>query len=245
MHRADPRLKLLACLLLVVLGFSASDWGQLALVGGACLLAAWQAHLRPHSLWRLCWLLRWLLLFTLLMHLLLSPGRTLWGTSWLSLDGLLTGIFVCGQILVAVTTSAMLAMTTSTSELTGAFGWFVSPLSRAGLRTDEWQGLLKLSLDFIPVIREEMQGRAPAGSRRSAGTAAEPPRGRWARWSRDLQGLLLRLADRGDRLAHELAARADGPPVGSALAPLLPMARRDLGFAVFLVLVVFCYWMAG
>jgi len=39
-HRADPRLKLLACLLLVVLGFSASDWGQLALVGGACLLAA-------------------------------------------------------------------------------------------------------------------------------------------------------------------------------------------------------------
>jgi energy-coupling factor transport system permease protein len=245
LHRADPRLKVLACLLLVVLCFAAADWTQLAVVGVLSSVAVWSAAPRDGSLWRLCWMLRWLLLFTLLMHLLLSPGRTLWGTSWLSLDGLLTGTFVCLQMLLAVATSAMLAMTTSTESLAGTFGWLTQPLSRVGCRTREWQRLLLLSMDFIPVIRNEMRKASMAGT---AGNAAIPPPGRmglWTTWMQKLQGLLLHLADHGDSIAHRLAADEDSLPLPSGLSPLLPMARHDQGFSAVMALATLCYWLAG
>jgi energy-coupling factor transport system permease protein len=245
LHQTDPRLKVLACLLLVMLCFAASGWEQLATVGVASLIAVWLAAPRGGSIWRLCWLLRWLLLFTLLMHVLLSPGRTLWGTSWLSLDGLLSGTFVCMQMLLAVVTSAILAMTTSTASLTGAFGWFAQPFSRFGCPTREWQRLLLLSMDFIPLIRDEMRA---ASSANADDTAGIPPTGRpglWESWMQKVQGVLLRLADRGDSLAHRLAADEESLPLPSTLPPMLPMARSDQGFSAVVVLTVVCYWLAG
>ncbi len=245
LHQTDPRLKVLACLLLVMLCFAASGWVQLAIVGVASSIAVWLAAPRDGSLWRLCWLMRWLLLFTLLMHVLLSPGRTLWGTRWLSLDGLLSGTFVCMQMLLAVVTSAILATTTSTASLTGAFGWFTQPLSRFGCRTGEWQRLLLLSMDFIPVIRDEMRAASSANADDKAGI---PPAGRlglWELWMQKVQGVLLRLADRGDSLAHRLAADEDSLPRPSTLPPLLPMARYDRGFSAVMVLMIVSYWLAG
>jgi energy-coupling factor transport system permease protein len=246
LHRADPRLKVMASLLLVVLCFAAANWVQLAAVAAASSLAAWSGAPRDGSLWRFCWMLRWLLLFTLLMHLLLSPGRTLWGTSWLSLDGLLTGAFVCTQMLVAVVISALLAMTTSTASLAGTFGWFVQPLSRIGCRTGEWQSLLLLSLDFIPVIRDEL--RAAGNGENNPGDGRPPaPSGRtgpWMKWLQSLQGLLWRLADHGDTIARRLAADEDVPS-RPELPPLLPMAHQDRGVSAFMALAVFCYWLAG
>jgi energy-coupling factor transport system permease protein len=235
----------MACLLLVVLCFAASDWTQLATVGVASSVAVCLSAPRDGSLWRLCWLLRWLLLFTLLMHLLLSPGRTLWGTSWLSLDGLLTGIFVCMQMLLAVVTSAMLAMTTSTESLAGTFGWLTQPLSRIGCRTKEWQRMLLFSMDFIPTIRDEMR---VASMTENTVDATIPPSGRmglWSTWMQKLQGLLLRLTDRGDSIAHRLVLNPDSLPLPPDLSPLLPMARHDQGFSAVMTLTALCYWLAG
>lgn len=241
LHRADPRLKLPASLLLVMLGFAAANWQQLAAIGVVSLLAASAAAPRDGTLWRFCWKLRWLLLFTLLMHLLLTPGRTLWGTSWLSLDGLLTGVFVCTQILVAIATSVLLGMTTSTDDLAGAFGWYVRPLSLAGCRTEEWQGLLKLSLEFMPVVREELRaaGTGPAAP------AARDLRGRWRRWTLTLQEVLMRLVDRGDSLARRLAAGEIDLPGLAESPPLLPLSRYDQGLIAVVSLAILVYWQAG
>lgn len=245
LHRTDPRLKVIACLLLVVLCFAASDWTQLATVGVASSMAVWLAAPRDGSLWRLCWLLRWLLLFTLLMHLLLSPGRTLWGTSWLSLDGLLTGIFVCMQMLLAVVTSTMLAMTTSTDSLAGTFGWLTQPLSRVGCRTKEWQSMLLFSMDFIPVIRDEMRVVNMAENTVEATSPSSVRMGGWHTWMQQLQGVLLRLADRGDSIAHRLAGGEDLRSLVADLPPLLPLARHDQGFTAVMALATLCYWLSG
>jgi energy-coupling factor transport system permease protein len=245
LHRADPRLKVMACLLLVVLCFAAASWMQLAAVGVVSALAICLAAPGDGSLWRLGWLLRWLLLFTLLMHLLLSPGRTLWGTSWLSLDGLLTGTFVCTQLLLAVLTSAMLAMTTSTESLAGTFGWFAKPLSRLGCRTGEWQRLLLLSMDFLPVIRNEVRDARMLANDPDVKQTPPRRRGSWTRWLLQLQGVLGRLADHGDRIAHHLAADGDGLRLPPDLPPLLPLARLDLGFTAIMALACLSYWLAG
>ena len=245
LHGADPRLKILSCLLLVVLCFAASGWAQLAAVGVSVAVVGRLAALPAASVGRLCWMLRWLLLFTLLMHLLLSSGRTLWGTSWLSFDGLLSGSFVCTQMLLAFVVSAMLAMTTSTTSLAYALGWFLQPLRRFGCQTVEWQQLFLHTMDFIPIIQQEMQGINASDASNRALSVPPARGGRWSAWVQKLSRLLLRLVDRGDALARHLANSGTISAEPAGLSPLLPMAGHDRVFAATTGLMLIAYWLAG
>lgn len=244
LHRLDPRLKVLTSLLLVMLAFAASTWLQLIVLAVALMFAVWTIAPLAGQILGLCWRLRWFLLFTLLLHLLLSPGRTLFGTGWLSLDGLLSGLLVCVQMLIAVVAVTLLAMTTSTAQLAGTFGWFVRPLQWLGCRTDEWQRLLLLSLDFIPVVQEEMRATmTPDGNH--SGTVLKNAGGLWSAWSQKLHGLLVRLVARSDVLAHRLAAKELPCAAPAALAPLTPVALQDQFIILTVTLVIFCYWIIG
>ncbi|MCK4507136.1 MAG: hypothetical protein KAU27_01245 [Desulfuromonadales bacterium] len=245
MHKLDPRVKVLSCLLLVVLAFAATGWAQLFTLIVSASIVFWLVPALTSSTWRLCWLLRWLLLFTLLMHLFFSPGRTLWGLSWLSLDGLLMGVFVSVQMLLAIIVSALLAITTSTKSLAGTFGWFVQPLQWMGCRTEEWQKLLLLTMDFIPVVQTEIRRTSKPESACSADSMQATKVSRWSVWAQKLQDLLARLVDRGDTVAHRIAANEDTCHLPAALTPLLPLALLDQLFSLVVALVITCYWLAG
>jgi len=243
-HRLDPRIKVLSSLTLVVLTFAASDWMQLAILlvvaAGALLVISPYAWL----VLRVCLMLRWLLLFTLLMHLLLSPGRTLWGLSWLSLDGLRLGFFVCVQIALAAMTTTTLAITTRIEDLSAAFGWFVQPLSRLGCRTDDWQKIVLLALGFIPVVREEMdlsiRSEADCSSARDHGW-----KGRWSAFCTKMQAFTERMLIRGDTMAHEIAANDNSCRISYALSSIWPLSLPDRYIVITMMLIIACHWLAG
>lgn len=244
LHRVDPRLKVFSCLLLVALSFSASGWIELGPVFLAVLLAAW--FVRPFSfrIPRLLWMLRWLLLFTLLLYLFFSSGRTLWGISWLSYDGLLIGTRVCLQVALAVAASALLAMTTSSVELSLAFGWFVRPLGWLGFRTTDWQRMILLALDFVPLVYAEINASSQAVNP-SGDHNAGFRRSRFYRFAKELHRLIFRLVDRGDEIAHRMAVNADGRADQQSLSPFLPLALLDQLFIFTLCLATFVFWLAG
>lgn len=242
LHKLDPRVKVFACLVLVVLSFAAAGWMQLFFILAIVALAAWSIGPLSRQILRLFWLLRWLLLFTLLLHLFLSPGRTLWGLSWLSFDGLLTGVFVCLQMLLAVAVSALLGLTTTTDSLSHAFGWFVQPLGLLGCRINEWQKILMLALDFVPLVHAEIRS---SGQAEGATTAKHPPadkQGRFANWGNSLHRLIFRLVDRGDEIALSLTDSASAS-TQNVLSAFLPMALLDQYFSLAVCLVIFSYWL--
>lgn len=245
LHRLDPRVKVLSCLLLVILSFAATDWIKLFPIVVAIVLAVWLTSPEFSSLWRVCRMLRWLLLFTLLMHLLFSSGRTLWGVGWLSLDGLLTGLFVCVQMLMAVVASALLAITTSTETLSGTFGWFVQPLQLLGCKTREWQKVLLLTMDFMPIVQEEIHACSSSDVENHTVSTLQNGIGRWSAWTMKLHGLVLRLLDRGDMIANRIAADDLPPHLGAGLPTLMPMALHDQLFSLTITLVVITFWLAG
>jgi len=234
----------LSSLTLVVLTFTASDWVQLAIlviVASVALL-----EISPHA-WlvlKTCFMLRWLLLFTLLMHLLLSPGRTLWGMSWLSFDGLCLGGFVCVQIVLAAMMTAILAITTTIEDLTAAFGWFVQPLSRLGCRTDDWQKILLLALGFIPVVHEEifLSGRSQDNSSAEQGPDGK---GRWSVFSSKMQVFTERMLARGDTMAHVIAAGDNSCCLPSALPSIRLLSLLDRYFITAMMLIMACHWLSG
>jgi energy-coupling factor transport system permease protein len=243
LHRLDPRIKVLSSLTFVVLTFSARGWLPLTVLLAATGLALWPVVQETAMIVRLCLRLRWLLLFTFLMHLLFSPGRTLWGLSWLSFDGFLTGSFVCLQILLALIIASLTAMTTSHESLVGTFGWLTSPLQSLGCETDEWQRIFQLTLGFIPIVQEEFNAAA-TGAKASPADSSPDGTKRWSRWWMIIQQGIERLLRRGDDAAHELAAEP-GPGRLSQLPPLLPLSASDYGFATAMIVVLALYWLAG
>ena len=245
LHRLDPRVKVLSCLALVVLSFGAAGWMQLLSVLAAVALAVWSIKSFSRRILRLFWLLRWLFLFTFLLHLFLTPGRTLWGLSWLSFDGLLSGAFVCLQMLLAVAASALLGITTTTESLAQAFGWFVRPLRWLGCRTGEWQKTLLLSLDFIPVVHAEIRTSGQAEIRSSDTLALDASQGHFTAWGKRLHDLIFRLVTRGDEIAHKLNLDDDTVSNQNVLPAFLPMALLDQLFSMAVCLVILSYCLVG
>lgn len=245
LHRADPRLKIFSCLLLVVLSFSASAWMQLLPLFSILAIAAWSVRPFSRQILRVFRMLRWLLLFSLLMHLFFSPGRTLWGLSWLSFDGLLTGTFVCLQILLAVTVSALLGITTSTASLSLAFGWLVQPLALLGCRTDAWQKIMAQAIDFIPLVHAEISASAKAEEATSDKYSPVIKQDRLHAWGKSLHNLIFRLIDRGDEIAYRLAADDESVLEQQCLQAFLPMTFLDQLIVVIVFLVTLSYGLMG
>ncbi len=244
LHRLDPRIKVLFCLMMIVLVFTAASLAQLLVLTSVVSMALWSVPKFNSSIWSLCWKLRWLLLFTFLLHLMLSPGRTLFGVGWLSLDGLLMGLFVCGQIVLAIVLSALLAKTSSTNSIVRTFDWFVSPLKWFGCKTDEWQKVLLITMDFVPLVREEIQV--------STGNDEGNPKTRnylstdqWSPWSHKLTSLFLRLVDRCDKVAHQMVVDDTIFLLPKPLTPLFPLALLDQLFFLIGLLLIVIYWFVG
>jgi energy-coupling factor transport system permease protein len=245
LHRVDPRLKVFACLLLVALSFSASTW--VALLPVLATVACAAISVRPFSIkiLRLLWMMRWLLLFTLLLHLFFSSGRTLWGLSWLSFDGFLLGTFVCLKVSLAVALSTLLGITTSTLDLSLAFGWFVRPLGLLGFPTTEWQKILLQALDFIPLVHTEIRSSTQVKVEAADHHSPEVTQGRFHTWGKTLHHLVFRLVDRGDEIACRMALEGETTAGARRLSVLLPMALLDQLFVLTLCLVILAYWLVG
>jgi energy-coupling factor transport system permease protein len=228
LHRLDPRVKAVMAPFLVIATFSSPGPERLE---GLAVLAAGLALLSGvgfRTWWRGLWVFRWLFLFTVLLHLCFTPGRTLFGQTWLSLDGLLHGMAVCSQLALAVVFSSLLTFTTTPHELAAAFASLFSPFGRFGFPVREGTMLLLLVLHFIPILREEAS-RSFSGSREEG---LDPGRGplleRGKTLGRMLAPLILSLVERADRIARAAAAGEDVVGKPPELKPFRSFGLTDL-----------------
>lgn len=237
LHRFDPRLKLLLLFALIACLFAAKGPLRLLLLAGlwggaapACA-GAWRDCLRVVKL------VRWLLLFTLLLHLCFTPGRTLLGTSWLSYDGLLRGLLVDGQLLLAILFSLLLAWTTKPAELAWGLARLLSPLQKFKVPVAEAGGLLLMVLHFFPLIHEEVS---------TLKQERGPLRGNWwARLQQFIEGfkpLLFRLVERADQLAVDIVA-GNSPLLEGECTRDGRIARSELYGFLFGLVVLIVLWM--
>lgn len=225
LHRLDPRLKLLGLPALVVAGFAAVGPLQLALLAAVGLVLAWSVAAPAVLWWRLVWAMRYLFLFTLALHTLLSPGHTLLGQVWLSLEGLQLGARVCCQLLLALVFSCLLTLTTKPEALAAGFASLLEPLHRLGCPVRRWADNLLLVLALIPVLQQESARLAAADA---AGTLRQRSlESRLQQTGQLLAELLLRVVGRADGLAMALARGEMVVPGRVVLPPWIRLAVLD------------------
>jgi len=227
-HGLDPRLKLILFPLLVIASFSASTFlrSGILLLLAVILVALSRIELR--CCWRGLFAFRWLFLFMILLHALFSPGRTLFGTDWISLDGLYGGAQAVLRLALAITFSSMLTLTTPPADLASALVALLSPLRRFGLPADAVSRQIFLVFHFIPVVREEgaaLMASSPLLKREACRTSLLD-RGREV--ARFLDTLLKRLLEQADSLASEIAGGGDFYGKRTPLPPFWPLAGIDL-----------------
>lgn len=227
LHRLDPRLKLCGLPLLVIAVFAGQNPLRLSALALLAIVLVLLANIEWRIWWRGIWMLRWLLLFTLLLHLFLTPGRTLWGIGWLSQDGLLRGVLVCSQLVLAVHFSSLLTLTTSPREVAAAVAAVLSPLARFGFPVRDTSMLLLLVLHFVPIMREEAIGLLDSSSAEGVDLSHGPLIERGRALGRMIAPLLLRLVDRADDLARTVAAGEDVVGTSVKLTPFWPPRPID------------------
>ncbi len=236
LHRVDPRVKLLLLGGLIVCLFSASNPQRLFLISCLWFAAAGTTIRGVYDVWRIIRMLRWLLLFTLILHLFFTPGRTLFGTSWLSYDGLLLGLMINTQLVLAVLLSLLLAWTTRPEALALGVTTLLAPLQRFKVPVKEAGGMLMLVLHFFPLIQNEVAVLKSERQKECSGVMSG-----FKGWLQNIEPLLNRLFDRADQLANDIVSGADvlagiesqGDPV---------FDRSSLILAFLGMLMIFLLW---
>lgn len=236
LHRLDSRVKLLLLLALIVCLFSAFNPQRLFLISCLWFVTAGATLQGVQDVWRIIKMMRWLLFFTLVIHLFFTPGRTLFGTSWLSYDGLLLGLMINMQLLLAVLFSLLLAWTTRPEAMALGMTTLLSPLQRFRVPVKEAGGMLLLVLHFFPLIQSEVAALKSERKAKDTGVMSG-----FRGWLHNIEPLLNRLFDRADQLAKDIVSGTEALP-GAENQHVAIFDRHALVMSVSGILLVFALW---
>lgn len=157
-HKADPRIKLLALIAYIVALFLANNFYSL-LLGFVVLVAAVIASRVPlGSVLRSVKAIIFLLIFTAVLNLFFHGGEHLlveWWIIKIYREGVIFTVFFILRLFFLVMGSALLTLTTSPVELTDGIESLLTPLKWIRFPVHELALIMSIALRFIPTLIDE------------------------------------------------------------------------------------------
>jgi len=207
LHRLDPRVKMGAALMLMVMPFAARHPLGHLLTVGLVLTAAVLSRAPWRALLGTLRLVFWLGLFMFVFYFFTTPGRPLLslGQVTVTLEGLGAGLMQVYRLCLLAIVAALLTYTTSPLQLTHGLEALMGPLARIGFPVRELGMVLTVALRFVPTFFEEIETLRRAQTARGAELSSGPP---WQR-VRNTVPILVPLFLSAIRRAEELAVAMD------------------------------------
>lgn len=203
-HRLDPRFKIIATILFIVMLFSGDS--LLCLGIGAFFtvmivlmtkipLKMYAKSIKP--------LLPFLIITAAINLFLVSSGNILWKWKFLKItdEGVNLSIFMIVRIVLLIVGSSVLTYTTSPITLTDAIERLLSPLKKLKVPIHELAMMMSIALRFIPTLIEETDKIISAQKARGA----EIDSGSFMTRTKNLISILVPLFISAFRRADELA----------------------------------------
>lgn len=157
-HAADPRMKTVAMLVLVISCFFVRNVAQLALGYAAIAAIVALSHVPgkrvADSVRPLLVMFAILSLCNLFVHTTGTPLAHL-GPVVITTDGVWAAVLYSLRLVIAVVACAMLLFTTTPTALSDTFDAMLSPLAKLGLPAHELAMVFALMLRFIPTLGDE------------------------------------------------------------------------------------------
>lgn len=239
-HRLDPRVKILAVLILSVAIFLPKSWPGYAVTGLFCLLAVSLARVPLRMILQG---LRPILIFVLIaavFNALLTPGEVLWRLGFVKVtrEGLILSAVATVRLVLLVVTASLLTLTTSPIRLTDGLEALLRPLTPLGVPAHELALMMTIALRFIPTLTEEadriMMAQTARGAEFTSGGIANRAKGLIP----VLVPLFVAAFRRADELATAMEARGYRGGTGRTRMRELAFGAGDAVALVVLIVVL-------
>jgi energy-coupling factor transport system permease protein len=206
-HRLDPRVKMGAVLLLMMVPFALEGfWGYLALSAFVALVC-FVSRVPLLALLRTLRNLFWIGFFMFFLYIFTTPGQPLvtWGGITATWEGLLAAGAQIYRLCLLVVMASLLTLTTSPVQLSHGLEALLAPLERLSLPVRELAMVLTIALRFVPTLFEEIEKIAKAQRARGVDFRSGGP----LRRARNLVPVFVPIFVSAFRRANDLATAMD------------------------------------
>ncbi len=231
LHRMDPRMKLILCVVYIVLIFLAKS------VGAYILLLTFTAVIIAVSGIPLVTILKslkplfFILIFTTVLNLFWSGGETVLltlGRLTIYYEGLFRALAMSLRIILLMAGSTVILMyTTSPIALTDAIEQLFAPLAKIGVPVHTFAMMMTMALRFIPTLMEETQKIINAQKARGADFESGSLIARAKALVPILIPLFIAQFRRAEELATAMECRSYRGGTGRTRMTILHFALRD------------------
>lgn len=176
-HRLDPRSKLIAVFIFIIVIFLANSFVSYLVVTAFVAVAILLSRVPISFILRGMKFIIFLVIITFLLHLFLTKeGEIIYQIgSWnIYSEGLIQGTFISLRLLFLVLFTSLLTLTTTPIEITDGLESLLNPLKRLRVPVHEFALMMSIALRFIPTLLEETEKIMKAQSARGADFASGP-----------------------------------------------------------------------
>ena len=158
LHKMDPRAKLILTFAYIVADFVPRNWAGLSLAVAFLVMSVWLSHLPLKLIFKSLKPILPLIVFTSIINIFyVRDGLVLvdWWIIHITLQGVVTAVFIAVRILCLIAGSSLLTYTTSPTALTDALERLMKPLKFLHVNVHELAMMMTIALRFIPTLIEE------------------------------------------------------------------------------------------
>ncbi len=238
-HQLNPRIKVPSLVIILATLFAVTSFPALLTMIVLVFLMFRLARVPFRYLLKGLRPILYIALFALFIFLFFTKGGVVLfrlGPLTVESAGLWQGLFVITRLVTLVLFSLLLTLTTTPLSLTHGLGYFLKPLGRIGLPTEEVVMIMAIAMRFIPTLIEESQRLMRAQVSRGADFES----GSIFRKAKNLVPLIVPLFVSAFRRADELAMamEARGYRLGAKRTRLHEDVITATDWAVLLVVLV-------
>lgn len=238
-HRLDPRTKLLAMILYIVIVFVVRSMPLFLLPALLLLIMFLLARVPASYFFSALKPMRLLLVFMFILNLFFTPGETvLWQWRFIRVteEALRQSVYITLRLVLLVAGTSMLTLTTSPISLTDGLERLLTPLKVFRFPAHELAMMMTIALRFIPTLMEETERIRKAQMARGADFESGNLFARAKSMIPILVPLFISAFRRADELAMAMESRCYHGDEGRTHMRELHFAARDGIAAVVMLL---------
>ncbi|MBU8908585.1 energy-coupling factor transporter transmembrane component T family protein [Desertibacillus haloalkaliphilus] len=239
-HRLDPRAKLAAIFILVIITFLANNWLSYGILASVAVVAILLSKVPVRFIYKGLKPIFIIIIFTFLLHLLLTKeGELIFTVGWFEVyeGGIMQGAFISLRLLLLVMITSLLTLTTTPIDLTDGLEFMLNPLKRVGLPAHELALMMSIALRFIPTLLQETEKISKAQMARGVDFTTGPFKERAKAIIPLLIPLFISSFKRAEELALAMESRGYRGGEGRTKLRQLQWRRNDTVLFIFILVI--------